>query len=158
MKKLTILLALLAALTLSLTACGGDAPETPATVGQTLEEIFQADPSGSALTVAQRVVEHESIPFMPMAMEVEPGLLNGFGNTEITGFAEGASFGPAIGTIPFLGYVFTLDDAADGAAFCQTLKDAADLRWNICTEADELVVTQSGDKVFFLMCPEQFES
>ena len=46
----------------------------------------------------------------------------------------------------------------DGSAFCQTLKNAADLRWNICTEADELVVTQSGDKVFFLMCPEKFES
>ena len=125
-------------------------------MGQTLKGVFQANPSGSALTVAQRVLDHESIPFMPMAMEVEPGLLNGFGNTEITGFAEGASFGPAIGTIPFLGYVFTLDGTVDGSAFCQTLKNAADLRWNICTEADELVVTQSGDKVFFLMCPEKF--
>lgn len=131
-------------------------PETPATVGQTLKGAFQANPSGSALTVAQRVVGHESIPFAPMAMAVEPGLLNGFGNTEITGFSEGASFGPAIGTIPFLGYVFTLDGTVSGSTFCQTLKNAADLRWNICTEADELVVTQSGDKVFFLMCPEKF--
>lgn len=229
MKKLMILLALAAALTLSLTACGGNEPETEeevplsvqeeepaaqdaqeteepaeeekteepkeetkpaqkpqskpstskpqqkpaetpskpaetpskpapsATVGQTLKGVFQANASGSALSVAQAVVGHESIPFSGMAMAVEPGLLMGFGNTEITGFSEGAMFGPTIGTIPFVGYVFTLDGSVDGSAFCQTLQNAADLRWNICTEADELVVTQSGSKVFFLMCPTSFE-
>ena len=66
-------------------------------------------------------------------------------------------FGPTMGTIPFVGYVFTLDGSVDGSAFCQTLQSAADLRWNVCTEADELVVTQSGSKVFFLMCPTSFE-
>lgn len=238
MKKLMILLALAAALTLSLTACGGNEPETQeepplsvqekepaaqdaqetedpaedqedpaeeektedpkeetkpaekpqskpqqkpaqtpskpaetpskpagtpskpapsATVGQTLKGVFQANASGSALDAANRVVSHESIPFSGMAMAVEPGLLMGFGNTEITGFSEGAMFGPSIGTIPFVGYVFTLDGSVDGSAFCQTLQSAADLRWNVCTEADELVVTQSGSKVFFLMCPTSFE-
>jgi len=238
MKKLMILLALAAALTLSLTACGGNEPETQeepplsvqekepaaqdaqetedpaedqedpaeeektedpkeetkpaekpqskpqqkptqtpskpaetpskpaetpskpapsATVGQTLKGVFQANASGSALDAANRIVSHESIPFSGMAMAVEPGLLMGFGNTEITGFSEGAMFGPSIGTIPFVGYVFTLDGSVDGSAFCQTLQSAADLRWNVCTEADELVVTQSGSKVFFLMCPTSFE-
>lgn len=132
-------------------------PAPSATVGQTLKGVFQANASGSALSVAQAVVGHESIPFSGMAMAVEPGLLMGFGNTEITGFSEGAMFGPTIGTIPFVGYVFTLDGSVDGSAFCQTLQNAADLRWNICTEADELVVTQSGSKVFFLMCPTSFE-
>lgn len=238
MKKLMILLALAAALTLSLTACGGNEPETQeepplsvqekepaaqdaqetedpaedqedpaeeektedpkeetkpaekpqskpqqkptqtpskpaetpskpaetpskpapsATVGQTLKGVFQANASGSALDAANRVVSHESIPFSGMAMAVEPGLLMGFGNTEITGFSEGAMFGPTMGTIPFVGYVFTLDGSVDGSTFCQTLQNAADLRWNVCTEADELVVTQSGSKVFFLMCPTSFE-
>lgn len=132
-------------------------PAPSATVGQTLKGVFQANASGSALDAANRVVSHESIPFSGMAMAVEPGLLMGFGNTEITGFSEGAMFGPSIGTIPFVGYVFTLDGSVDGSAFCQTLQSAADLRWNVCTEADELVVTQSGSKVFFLMCPTSFE-
>ena len=133
-------------------------PAPSATVGQTLKGVFQANASGSALDAANRVISHESIPFSGMAMAVEPGLLMGFGNTEITGFSEGAMFGPTMGTIPFVGYVFTLDGSVDGSTFCQTLQNAADLRWNVCTEADELVVTQSGDKVFFLMCPEKFAS
>lgn len=132
-------------------------PAPSATVGQTLKGVFQANASGSALDAANRVVSHESIPFSGMAMAVEPGLLMGFGNTEITGFSEGAMFGPTMGTIPFVGYVFTLDGSVDGSTFCQTLQNAADLRWNVCTEADELVVTQSGSKVFFLMCPTSFE-
>lgn len=133
------------------------APAPSATVGQTLKGVFQANASGSALDAANRVISHESIPFSGMAMAVEPGLLMGFGNTEITGFSEGAMFGPTMGTIPFVGYVFTLDGSVDGSTFCQTLQNAADLRWNVCTEADELVVTQSGSKVFFLMCPTSFE-
>lgn len=134
-----------------------DQPSQSATVGQTLKAAFQADHSGTALQVAERMGSNAIIPFGPAAETIQPGLLNGFGNTEITGFSEGAFFGPVIGTIPFLGYIFTLDSGTDGAAFCQTLKNAANLRWNVCTEADELVVTQSGDKVFFLMCPAQFE-
>lgn len=56
---------------------------------------------------------------------VEPGLLMGFGNDEITGFAEGVMFAPVIGTIPFVGYLFRLDAGTDGDAFVQTLKDQA---------------------------------
>ena len=83
----------------------------------------------------------------------EEGLLSGFGNTEITGFQSAATFGPVIGTIPFIGYLFQLDDPGAGAAFCQVLQDAADPQWNICTQADETIVRQDGDLVFFLMCP-----
>ncbi len=124
------------------------------TVGQTLKKAFLADPSGSALTVAERLAAQPVLDFGAVAEPVQPGLLNGFGNDPITGFSEGAVFGPEIGAIPFLGYVFTLDGSVDGAAFCQTLKNSANLRWNICTEADELVVAQSGRTVFFVMCQE----
>jgi hypothetical protein len=86
-------------------------------------------------------------------MEVEPGLLNGFDNAEITGFEEGVLFAPMIGSIPFVGYVFTLADDADVDAFETTLKDNANLAWNICTEADEMVVDHVGSEVFFVMCP-----
>lgn len=89
-------------------------------------------------------------------MPVEEGLLNGFGNTEVTGFSEGVMFAPMIGSIPFVGYVFTLEEGADAETFMQSLKDSADLNWNICTAADEMTVEQSGNKVFFLMSPLNF--
>ena len=66
-------------------------------------------------------------------------------------------FGPAIGTIPFVGYVFVLEDGADVEGFKTTLKDNANLRWNICTMAEEMVCESEGNTVFFLMCPTSFE-
>ncbi|HIY07553.1 MAG TPA: hypothetical protein H9844_10810, partial [Candidatus Evtepia faecigallinarum] len=42
-------------------------------------------------------------------------------------------------------------------AFVKTLEDNADLRWNICTQADECIVRREGDVVFFLMCPRSME-
>ena len=57
-----------------------------------------------------------------------------------------------IGAIPFVGYIFVLPDDADVDAFKTTLSDNADLRWNICVEADEMVVDNVGNTVFFVMC------
>ena len=62
-----------------------------------------------------------------------------------------------MGTIPFVGYIFELADGADVEAFKTGLKDNANLRWNICTEAEELTVDHVGNKVFFLMSPKAFE-
>ena len=90
-------------------------------------------------------------------MPVEPGFLVGFDNAEITGFKEGVMFAPMMGTIPFVGYIFELEDGADVDGFKQTLEDSANLRWNICTEAEELTVDSEGNKVFFLMSPMNFE-
>ena len=169
MKKLLTLLALSAALILTLTACGGsDQPPqedaaipvvTGDTLGSDLANVFLplavTDESATVTSLAEAVVA--DLPFEAMVMPVEPGLLTGFGNVEITGFTEGVLFGPSISTIPFLGYVFLLEEGADGDAFCQFLQDSADLRWNICTEAEEKIAVQGGDYVFFLMCPTSLE-
>jgi len=61
-----------------------------------------------------------------------------------------------IGTIPFVGYVFTVEGDVD--AFAAELESLCDLRWNICTEAEEAVVGISGDKVFFVMSVKNFEA
>ena len=66
-------------------------------------------------------------------------------------------FAPLIGTIPFLGYLFRLEEGSDGAAFADTLKAAGDLRWKHLHPGDEMVVGQEGDVVFFLMCPYSME-
>lgn len=106
--------------------------------------------------LANTLVMNENMPFMGAAMAVEPGFLNGF-TAEITGFEEGAMFSPMIGAIPFVGYVFRLADDADANAFVDSLREKADLRWNICTAADEMQYDVAGNVVCFVMAPATFE-
>ena len=63
-----------------------------------------------------------------------------------------------IGSIPFVGYVFELSDDADVEAFMATLESKSDLRWNICTEADERLCSNVDNFVFFIMAPAGFDS
>ncbi|MBQ3090547.1 MAG: hypothetical protein IJD21_08335 [Oscillospiraceae bacterium] len=139
----------------------GEGVDTPAVDGETLgtqlnaEFVAQmvANPAITAQEMADAILAHESILFSGASMPVEPGLLTGFGETEITGFEEGVMFAPMIGTIPFVGYIFTLAEDADVDAFVQMLSDNANPRWNVCTEAEEMVIDMNGSTVFFLMCP-----
>lgn len=151
---------LAAVLLLSLAACGQQETE-PDTLGQSLLQAFQtayeADPQADLDTLAQGLLTQETVGFQGTTAPVEPGTLMGFGNTPIEGFSQGVMFAPVIGTIPFLGYLFRLDGGTDGDAFVKTLEDNADLRWNICTQADECIVRREGDVVFFLMCPRSME-
>lgn len=160
MKKfLALLLACL--MLLSVAACGDTAASSSepedATVGTTLYNAFKADSTGTAEEIANRIITNEIIQFMGGAVVIEEGFLTGFGETEIKGFKEGAMFAPMIGTIPFVGYIFKLEDGADVEAFKTTLKDNANLRWNICTAAEEMIVESKDNTVFFLMCPSTFE-
>ena len=160
MKKLVALL-LVAVMMVSVAACGngGSSEEVkePETVGEFLLQDFKSNPEGSAQEIADRVIQNEILPFDAVTMPVEPGFLTGFDNAEITGFNEGVMFAPMMGTIPFVGYVFALEDGADVDGFVQTLEESANLRWNICTEAEEMVAEAEGNTVFFLMCPKNFE-
>ena len=125
--------------------------------GQTLLSDFRgrvtADPAISAQALADALLTNPAIQFAGGSMPVEPGLLTGFDNAEITGFSEGVMFAPAIGSIPFVGYIFILEDGADVNAFMSTLSSNANPRWNICVTADETVVDSVGNTVFFVMCP-----
>lgn len=162
MKRIIALL-LVAIMVLGMVACGttkeDDKEETkkPETVGEILLNEFKDNPEGTAQEIAERIIGNEIIPFMGGATPIEPGLLSGFDNAEIAGFKEGCMFGPMMGTIPFVGYIFVLEDDADVDAFEETLKDNANLRWNICTEAEELTVESEDNTVFFLMSPKKFE-
>lgn len=121
---------------------------------------YAANPDATAEELAGLMITNENIPYMMGSMPVEVGgYLNGFADqnvddatTLITGYKEGAMFSPMIGVVPFVGYVFTVDEA-EIDTFVATLKERADVRWNICTEADQTVIDVQGDKVFFTMCP-----
>ena len=127
------------------------------TVGEKLLADFKADSTGTAQEIADRLLTNEVIEFMGAATPVEEGLLSGFDNTEIKGFKEGVMFAPMMSSIAFVGYIFELPEDTDVEEFKTTLKDSANLRWNICVEADEMVSGVSGDKVFFVMSPLSFE-
>lgn len=170
MKKV-IALILAIVMTLSLAACKGNDSDTASastssveavanTVGEKLCKAFKdqlaSNPEMTSDELAQALVGNEIILFAGTTAPIVPGFLPGF-SADITGFKDGTTFAPIIGTIPFVGYIFNLEDDADVNAFMQTLKDNANLRWNICTEAEEMVVDNVGNKVFFVMCPKAFE-
>lgn len=135
--------------------------EATGTVGEIALEAFkayaEANADATAEEVANAIAPSLENYFGPVVMPVEEGLLNGFDNAEIKGFEEGVVFAPMIGTIPFVGYVFTLAADADADAFVTTLTDNANPRWNICTEADQMFTEVVGNKVFFVMSPSTFE-
>jgi len=184
MKKFLSLL-LASALLLSFASCGGtteettedtandtsiaenDAPETEAapstdTLAGHLYSVFSekltASPEATALELAETVITNEKILFMGGAMEMEAGFMAGFDNVEINGFESAAMFAPMMGSIAFVGYVFDLADDADVEAFKKNLTDNANLRWQICVTADEMLCESIGDKVFFIMCPTSLDA
>ncbi len=127
--------------------------------GETLWEAFESNmndnPSATAVDAAGMLAVHESIPEGAMfgAAEMMPGLLNGFDNYEVTGFKSGAMFGPMMGSVAFVGYVFELEEGADVESFMTGLTENCNPRWNVCVEADQTVVGAYNNMVFFLMCP-----
>lgn len=132
-------------------------PSANATVGQQLLARFkQVGGSGTAEEIAEKMIEGDLLPFAPATAPREEGFLSGF-REDITGFSEAAVFCPIIGTIPFMGYIFKLPAGADVNAFISDLKSKANLRWNVCTSADEMVTGHIGQTVFFVMCPSEFE-
>ena len=117
----------------------------------------EANPEAAPIDVANVLVTNPVIQFMAGASEVEPGYLAGF-SEEIKEFEKAAMFGPMMGSIAFVGYVFDLADGADVTAFVANLASKADPRWNICVAADYTQVGAYGNTVYFLMYPSDMDN
>lgn len=129
------------------------------TVAGTLAAAFKeeaAKEGATANAIATALSTNAIVAFMPMVQDMEAGYLAGF-DADVTGFKACTAFMPMIGTIPFVSYVFELEADADADAFITTLKDNANLRWNICTAAEEMVVEKEGNFVYFIMAPLSFQ-
>lgn len=134
---------------------GSEESDKTDTISAVLAADFAANVNGTgnAKDLAGRIASDAKFSeYHLVVMPVEEGYLNGFDN-EIRGFDEAAMFSPMIGTIPFVAYIFR---SGDTDALVQTLKSNANLRWNICTAADEITVKTSGDYVLFAMTPASF--
>lgn len=121
-------------------------------LGNKIKEIFdksgETDPSKMADEIINGCADLTQIGLVKEIIEAG-GWMPGF-DSEISGYTEAAMFAPMIGSIPFVGYVCKSDDPA---ALEKAMKDNANLSWNICVTADEMVSSVRGNLVFFLMCP-----
>lgn len=167
MKKI-IALIIAGLMVLSFAACGGNTEETTAeettqaaelTVAGTFAAAFKEEAAKEGATtnsVATALSQNPIVPFGPTVTDMEEGALAGF-YKEITGFEACTAFAPMIGTIPFVSYVFQLAEGADIEAFTATLKENANLNWNVCTSAEEMLVETEGNMVFFIMAVRSFD-
>ena len=126
------------------------------TVVESLSAIFKTEikKETDIEKVAQKISESDVIVPQVQTFQVADGdYLAGF-KEEIKGFNKVVGISPMIGTIPFIAYVFEVDDAE---SFAKTLEDNAQLNWNICTQADEMKITTVDNYIFFVMAPKSFE-
>ena len=181
-KVLAILMALV--MVLALAACSKapvtEETSTDADVQESVEETSEAAVSGEsvaqslvnefkalaatetdALVIGEKLAQNAAVAAISpaaMELELEENYLSGFDNYEVNGFEKVIMVAPMMGTIPFVSYVFELAEGTDAAAFVQGLEDNANLRWNICTMADEMASAAEGNLVFFVMAPAAFEA
>lgn len=142
-----------------LTGCGTKENTTQVenkTVANTLSETFEKEikKQKDIEKIAQTLSESEVIVPAVQTFTISKGdYLSGF-KEEIRGFDKVVGIAPMIGTIPFIAYIFEVENPKE---FAETLEENAQLNWNICTEADEMKTTIVDNYVFFVMSPTSFE-
>lgn len=155
MKKVLFCLTLIIAL-FTLSGCSTDKKNNSTTVAGVLVNEFEtiAEKENSVTDIAKKLSENKVLKISVMSEKLtEDDYVDGF-NKEINNYKEGAYIRPVIGTIPFVAYVFEVDNPED---FSKELEDNANLSWNICTTADEVKVSIVNNYVFFIMSPKSFE-
>ena len=163
MKKMTAMLLALV-LVLALAACGGsgDGSGAPSvekdSLGAALWNEFEAyvtaHPEATVQEISDILAHSSALPYPMSSSAVDPSYLPGFaGEYQPAGYREAYAFGPDTTAVAFQGYIFQVEEGADAQALADALEENADLAWNICMAADQVVVGTVGDLVFFLMCP-----
>jgi len=110
--------------------------------------------SGDALEVAKKISENENIAISVDVVELKNGdYIEGF-DKEIKGYKKAYAIKSMISSIPFIAYIFEVEDAQ---GLEKELNDYANLRWNICTQADHKASAVVDHYVFFVMAPKNFE-
>lgn len=133
----------------------GTFAEEHKTVAQALVRDFMSSAENeSIMSVAQKISESEMIK-TTMVIEDMTGaeFIQGF-DSKIYGYSKVSMIAPMIGSIPFISYIFESDNAE---VLEEELRLHADLRWNICVEAEEMLTCVKGNRVFFVMSPFTFD-
>lgn len=133
-----------------------DTDDKSSTVAETLVSNFKKEikDEKDIKKIATTLSTNKSIKIKLDVFDIEEGdYIAGF-DEEITGFKKAVGVAPMISTIPFIMYIFEVEDASK---FAQNLESHAQLNWNICTQADEMKTSISGNFVFFIMSPYNFQ-
>ena len=120
-------------------------------------EIFKEEIKNDKdiLDIAKIISKNENIEFKAEVNELsKDDYLPGF-NNEIKGYKRVVQVAPMVSTIPFILYIFEVEEAED---FAEKLKNEANPRLNICTEADEALVEYEDNYVFMVMTPSGYNS
>lgn len=143
-----------------LTGCTGselkEEKQEGKTVAITLKNQFESEikKEKDIEKVAKKIAKNKVLKISVEVSQIKNGdYISGF-KKEIKDFKNAFAIRPMVGTIPFIAYIFEVENANE---FAEELKANADLRWNICTEADEMHTVVSEDYVFFIMSPKNFE-
>ena len=159
MKKTLTFLLLILSCTFLITGCGKKEEEpknNDNTVAVNLVQEFKKEinETKNIKKVAKKLAESDAnMPALEVADMTKADYLMGF-KEQITGYKKAYVIAPTISTIPFIAYIFESDNPTELA---NTLKEQANLRWNICTEADEMQIAVVDNYVFFVMSPNNFD-
>lgn len=135
----------------------GDVDDAPvAKKARDIVDIFKdylgEHPTATALEIADYINAHQHVGQL-YTQEVEEGRLTGI-STYLEGFSDGAIFSPMMMPSTFIGYVFKVAEGGDVDAFMTTLKNNANVAWNVCVVVNTVIVENCGDYVVFMMCNE----
>lgn len=131
------------------------------TIGQILceefERIYMEEPETNIMDAMEEIRTNEEIVFMTEITTVDNTNIYGFSKDCEISFVEALWLKPTMVTIPFVAYVFVLDDDADAEVFKNNLIKCVDLKWNDTIEADEFSITNNGNYVFCVISAYYFE-
>lgn len=158
MKKALTLILIIFSITIIITGCGKkEGPKNnDNTLAVNLVQEFKKEitETKDIKKVAKKLAKSDfDMPDLEVSNVSNADYLTGF-NEKIQGYKKAYVIAPTISTIPFIAYIFESDKPNELA---NTLKEQANLRWNICTEADEMQVAVVDNYVFFVMSPNNFD-
>lgn len=133
-----------------------NASQTVKTPANKLAELFEKEvkETKDLKKLGEALKDSEIIEYNVDVMELKKGdYFPGFDN-EIKNYKKLVAVNPMIGAQPFALYLFETDKPEE---LEKELKENHNLRWNICTSADEMVTRVEGNIVFFVMSPKSFE-
>lgn len=158
MKKALTLILIIFSITIIITGCGKkEGPKNnDNTLAVNLVQEFKKEitETKDIKKVAKKLAKSDfDMPDLEVSNVSNADYLTGF-NEKIQGYKKAYVIAPTISTIPFIAYIFESNKPNELA---NTLKEQANLRWNICTEADEMQVAVVDNYVFFVMSPNNFD-
>lgn len=147
MKKILILFIT----TLCLFGCTPTKQEEPKTLTETIQTTFvqEVQKSDNLDDIGNEILKALDVEYDLDINHVVPGYLPGF-TQDIVAFDDAIMIAPTIGTIPFVCYVFYTEKPE---LLMEVIETYHDMRWNICTEAEEMTLNMDHNYVVFAMTP-----